>query len=229
MSSVMGLSSAVIPRRFSGDGGAHETVHSRYYAGGDSCRRRLAAHRTSPRTRRHPVERQDHHGRRTLHPSLKRWRFAATALSPVGSDGEIAKLAGPQTRRIDLRGRAVIPGLIDNHMHLLRAGTTWQWECAGTVWVLGPPRSRASARALKLLHRANGSTPGGMGNRAFRRRLEAVTREELDKVAPDNPVFLQASYYEAYLNSRALQQLRSTRSHQTGPCATPRGSRPAAH
>ena len=46
----------------------------------------------------------------------------------VGSDAEIAKLAGPATRRIDLRGRAVIPGLIDNHMHLLRAGTTWQWE-----------------------------------------------------------------------------------------------------
>src|SRR5262245_2462612 len=46
----------------------------------------------------------------------------------VGSDAEIAKLAGPATRRIDLRGRSVIPGLIDNHMHLLRAGTTWQWE-----------------------------------------------------------------------------------------------------
>src|SRR6188508_2993621 len=46
----------------------------------------------------------------------------------VGTDAEVAKLATPATRRIDLRGRAVIPGLIDNHMHLLRAGTTWQWE-----------------------------------------------------------------------------------------------------
>ena len=46
----------------------------------------------------------------------------------VGSDAEVAKLASPATRRIDLRGRAVIPGLIDNHMHLTRAGTTWQWE-----------------------------------------------------------------------------------------------------
>jgi len=33
------------------------------------------------------------------------------------------------------------------------------------------------------------------------------TRDELDKVAPENPVFLQASYYEAYLNSRALEAL----------------------
>src|SRR5579863_3636907 len=38
----------------------------------------------------------------------------------VGTNQDIARLAGPGTRRIDLMGRAVIPGLIDNHMHLLR-------------------------------------------------------------------------------------------------------------
>src|SRR5262245_7705969 len=46
----------------------------------------------------------------------------------VGTNSEITPLAGSNTRRIDLRGRAVIPGLIDNHMHLLRAGSTWKWE-----------------------------------------------------------------------------------------------------
>src|SRR5437870_2121322 len=46
----------------------------------------------------------------------------------VGANPDITRLAGPGTRRIDLRGRSVIPGLIDNHMHLLRAGATWQWE-----------------------------------------------------------------------------------------------------
>src|SRR5437016_5059795 len=46
----------------------------------------------------------------------------------VGTNQEMNQLAGPNTRRIDLRGRAVIPGLIDNHMHLLRAGTTWTRE-----------------------------------------------------------------------------------------------------
>src|SRR5262245_25830111 len=46
----------------------------------------------------------------------------------VGSNQEIGKLAGPNTRTIDLRGRTAIPGLIDNHLHLLRAGNTWELE-----------------------------------------------------------------------------------------------------
>src|SRR6476619_477814 len=46
----------------------------------------------------------------------------------VGTNQQIAQMATTATRRIDLRGRAVVPGLIDNHMHLLRAGTTWTRE-----------------------------------------------------------------------------------------------------
>src|ERR1700710_1712536 len=46
----------------------------------------------------------------------------------VGTNQQIAQMAGANTRRIDLKGKAVVPGLIDNHMHLLRAGTTWSHE-----------------------------------------------------------------------------------------------------
>src|SRR5437667_11828968 len=42
----------------------------------------------------------------------------------VGSNQQIGQMAGPGARRIDQRGRSVVPGLIDNHMHLPRAGTT---------------------------------------------------------------------------------------------------------
>ena len=55
--------------------------------------------------------------------AIRGGRFVA-----VGTNQEIAQLAGPNTRRIDLRGKAVIPGLIDNHMHLLRAAATWTKE-----------------------------------------------------------------------------------------------------
>jgi predicted amidohydrolase YtcJ len=46
----------------------------------------------------------------------------------VGANQEIAQLAGPNTRRIDLGGKAVIPGLIDAHAHLMRAAETWAIE-----------------------------------------------------------------------------------------------------
>ena len=46
----------------------------------------------------------------------------------VGTNQDITRLAGPNTRRIDLGGKAVIPGLIDAHAHLMRAAETWTIE-----------------------------------------------------------------------------------------------------
>ena len=53
---------------------------------------------------------------------------AGDRIIAVGTNQDVSRLAGPATRRIDLRGRTVVPGLIDNHMHLLRYGTTWKYE-----------------------------------------------------------------------------------------------------
>src|ERR1051325_6591667 len=46
----------------------------------------------------------------------------------TGSTAEIRKLAGPATRTIDLQGRTVIPGLIDSHMHAIRAALSFSTE-----------------------------------------------------------------------------------------------------
>jgi predicted amidohydrolase YtcJ len=126
----------------------------------------------------------------------------------VGTNQEIAELAGATTRRIDLRGRSVIPGLIDNHMHLLRAGVTWTRE----VRLDGvESRKRAlemvGARAKSLRAGEWVYTLGGWAIEQFADNSKPFTRQELDQVAPNNPVMLQASYYEAFLNSRALQVL----------------------
>jgi hypothetical protein len=126
----------------------------------------------------------------------------------VGTNSEIVRLAGPNTRRIDLRGRAVIPGLIDNHMHLLRAGSTWHWEVR---WDGVGSRKEAldmlRARTKAVSRGEWVYNLGGWTIDQFSDDKRPFTREELDKVAPDNPVLLQASYYETYLNSRALQAL----------------------
>lgn len=126
----------------------------------------------------------------------------------VGSNQEIAQLAGTNTRRIDLKGRAVIPGLIDNHMHLLRAATTWLQE-------LRFDGVESRKQAIKMLRaRAQAVGPGqwvynigGWAHQQFVDDPRPFTREELDHIAPDNPVALQESYYQIFLNSRALQAL----------------------
>jgi predicted amidohydrolase YtcJ len=129
-------------------------------------------------------------------------------IAAVGSNQDITRLAGAATRRIDLRGRSVIPGLIDNHMHLLRYGTTWKYEVR---WDGVETRKEA----LELLRARTRSVKpgdwiyilGGWAMEQFADEAKPFTRAELDRIAPNHPVFLQASYYEAYLNSRAVELL----------------------
>ncbi len=126
----------------------------------------------------------------------------------VGANSDIVRLAGPNTRRIDLRGRSVIPGLIDNHMHLLRAGATWQWEVRWDG--IGSRKEALEMLRARTKAVSRGEwvfTLGGWTIDQFSDDRRPFTRDELDEVAPDNPVLLQASYYETYLNSRAMQAL----------------------
>src|SRR4051812_36136068 len=49
-------------------------------------------------------------------------------IAAVGKTATIRRLAGPQTRIVELNGRTVIPGLIDNHAHYMRAAEYWDRE-----------------------------------------------------------------------------------------------------
>jgi predicted amidohydrolase YtcJ len=140
----------------------------------------------------------------------------------VGSNQEIARLAGTGTKRIDLKGKSVIPGLIDNHMHLLRGGTTWQRE----LRLDGVESRKQAMEMLRARAKALGPggwiyTIGGWAHHQFTDDPRPLTREELDRVAPDNPVALQESYYRTFLNSRAMQLL-GIDDKQSGPNNLPK-------
>jgi predicted amidohydrolase YtcJ len=127
----------------------------------------------------------------------------------TGTDQEIARLAGPNTRRIDLKGKAVIPGLIDNHMHLLRAASTWAKELRFD----GVDSRKQAVEMLRA--RVKAAAPGdwiynigGWAHQQFADDPKPFTREELDQIAPNNPVALQESYYQVFLNSKALAILK---------------------
>jgi len=132
----------------------------------------------------------------------------ADRIVAVGTNEEMAQLARTSTRRIDLMGRAVIPGLIDNHIHLLRAATTWKLE-------LRFDGVESRKQAVEMLRaRVKAARPGewiynigGWAHQQFADDPKAFTREELDQIAPNNPVALQESYYQVFLNSPALHVL----------------------
>lgn len=125
----------------------------------------------------------------------------------VGSNQEIAKLAGPATRTVDLRGRTAIPGLIDNHLHLLRAGNTWELELRWDgVYSRKQAIDMLRERAKKVGPGGWVFNIGGWATAQFADDRKPFTREELDAIAPDNPVALQESYYQVFLNSRGLKE-----------------------
>ena len=51
-----------------------------------------------------------------------------SVFTAVGRDNDVMTLAGPSTRVIDLKGRARVPGLIDNHLHIIRGGLNYNME-----------------------------------------------------------------------------------------------------
>ncbi|HLH43272.1 MAG TPA: amidohydrolase family protein, partial [Bryobacteraceae bacterium] len=126
----------------------------------------------------------------------------------AGANQDIARLAGPNTRTVDLNGRTVIPGLIDNHIHLLRAASTWLRE-------LRFDGVESRRQAVEMLRARVKSAPpgewiyniGGWTHQQFADDPRVFTREELDRIAPQHPIALQESYYQVFLNSRALQIL----------------------
>jgi predicted amidohydrolase YtcJ len=124
----------------------------------------------------------------------------------VGTNADITRMAGPNTRRIDLRGRAVVPGMIDNHAHFQEEGAYWTLE-------LRFDGVDSRKQALEMIRaKAQATEPGkwvfnlgGWSPDQFTEDKKHFTRDELDKYSPNNPVFLQASRAEAFINSKAIE------------------------
>jgi predicted amidohydrolase YtcJ len=125
----------------------------------------------------------------------------------VGKSTDLRKMAGTQTRVIDLGGRTVIPGLIDSHMHAIRAALSFSTE---VNWI----GARSIAEALDRIRQASQSmapgawliVAGGWNAEQFRENRRP-TQAELTAAAPDNPVYVQLGYGWAVLTPKALEKL----------------------
>ncbi|WP_211366024.1 amidohydrolase [Verticiella sediminum] len=138
--------------------------------------------------------------------AVKAGRFVA-----VGDDQEVLALAGDRTRRINLERKSVLPGLFDNHTHVVRGGLNYNMELR---W----DGLRSLADALDMLRRQVAITPapqwvrvvGGFTEHQFvEQRLPTV--DEINAIAPDTPVFLLHLYDRALLNGAALRAVGYTK------------------
>jgi predicted amidohydrolase YtcJ len=135
----------------------------------------------------------------------------------VGRDADVMSLAGSATRVIDLNGRRVLPGLIDNHLHIIRGGLNFNMELR---W----DGVRSLADAMEMLKRQVAVTPppqwvrvvGGFTEHQFAEK-RLPTLPELNALAPDTPVFLLHLYDRALLNAAALRAVGYTKDTPAPP------------
>ena len=126
----------------------------------------------------------------------------------VGTTEEIARLAGPSTRTIDLNGRSVVPGLIDNHAHYMEEGVLWTDELRlDGIETRKQAIEMMRAKAASLAPGRWVYTLGGWSPDQFTDDKRSFSREELDSIVDTHPVLLQFTRAETYVNSRGVEML----------------------
>src|SRR5439155_8819895 len=122
----------------------------------------------------------------------------------VGSNEDAREFRGDKTRIIDLSGKTVVPGFTDSHCHIFGIGEReMRLNLEGTNSLEG---FLAKVRA-HVAQTERGKWITGRGwIETFWKPPRFPTREDLDKIAPDNPVFLtRADGYASVANSAALK------------------------
>jgi predicted amidohydrolase YtcJ len=134
----------------------------------------------------------------------------------VGSEAEV-RAAAPGAEIIDVKGRRIIPGLIDSHTHIIRGGLNYNMELR---WDGVPSLSEA----MTMLKAQVDRTPapqwvrvvGGFTEHQFAEK-RLPTLAEINAVAPDTPVFILHLYDRALLNAAALRVVGYTKDTPNPP------------
>ena len=123
----------------------------------------------------------------------------------LGASEYISRMAGPQTRQIDLEGRSVVPGLFDTHLHQPHVGESFTLGVNHT----GRVDFETLEKGLEEVREVVKDAPAGewvvaSGPRG-REALMQVTRWQLDSVSPNNPLAILYSGELSVVNSPALE------------------------
>jgi hypothetical protein len=128
----------------------------------------------------------------------------------TGSDRQLRRFAGPETRVVDLRGRTVLPGFVDGHAHTALAARMIERYLDGRF----PTTPSVAVLLQRIAVRAATTAPGEWlivaGSSSSQTRFaekRLPTRAELDRVAPSVPVMFLNGSHEAVTNSPGVRAL----------------------
>lgn len=131
----------------------------------------------------------------------------------VGDSAEVSALAGSRTKTVDLQGRCVVPGQMDNHVHFVLAGL----DALGDGTKVNIATLQSIDEILRAIKARVDATPEGewVGTSCmYRGALQDgrfPNRHDLDKVAPNHPVYIFQSGKNVICNSYALRLAEITR------------------
>lgn len=124
----------------------------------------------------------------------------------TGTTKEILSFANKSTKVTDLEGKTVLPGLIDNHSHFVRAAKHWyrmvRWDNTNSreeALSLIKERSQILAESEWIM------VLGSFIFDQFEDDNSHFSLKELDSIFPERPVFIQEGYSRAFVNSAALK------------------------
>ena len=132
----------------------------------------------------------------------------------VGSDNQVLRLAGPNTVKVDLDGKTVMPGIINTHIHPNRGGTG---ELAPEIRAIAiasgsirdwSDKSKALAQLQEFAQKEQREWVTIGGGDPTDAGLLSLRIADLDSVSPDKPLLVRIGSWRGVINTRALEELR---------------------
>jgi len=139
--------------------------------------------------------------------------ITGNTITAVGNDATITKLAGPKTRRIDLRGRAVTPGLLDAHAHFASGGADRLFTLDASYPSVKSIKDIVDSVRGRVATLKPGDVISGRGwdeGKFAEHRM--ISANDLDVASPNNPVYLtNTTGHYGVANSAMLKLANITR------------------
>ncbi len=138
-------------------------------------------------------------------PAAEALAIAAGKIMAVGSNAEIERLRGPDTKVFDAQGNSVLPGFIEAHMHIFGGST--ELDSLHLAGVHGFDAMREAIQRFAATRKHLPMILAAGADYTILSAQESVTRHHLDRIIPDQPFAMSApDHHTVWANTIALER-----------------------